>query len=120
MQQDTLSNTEVPLKAIQNCPSLLKSPSILLSLGALSANVQYSPNQCSGVEEESVTPQLSPAKAISVPPDQEDLSGPSSRETGWEEIQRRGAFCMVVCSLSAGGLGVSECAFTGLAPRGDE
>lgn len=60
MQQDTLSNTEVPLKAVQNCPSLLKGPSILLSCSALSAKVQYSPNQCSGVEEESVTPQLSP------------------------------------------------------------
>ncbi|KAL1256387.1 hypothetical protein QQF64_011932, partial [Cirrhinus molitorella] len=46
-----------------------------------------------------------PAKAIAVPPDQDDLSGPCSRETGREEIQRRGGFCMVVCSHSAGGLG---------------
>ncbi|ROL52900.1 hypothetical protein DPX16_8463 [Anabarilius grahami] len=60
------------------------------------------------------------AKAITVPPMQDNLSGPCSRETGREEIQRRGAFNMVVCSLTAGGLGVSECAFTGLAPLCDE
>lgn len=61
---------------------------------------------------------LTQAKAIAVPPNRDDLSGPGSVETGREGIQRHVGFCMVVCPLSAGGL--SACAFTGLALLADE